>query len=176
MMDGVIQALRSALDGAGYASLPLLGYSVKYHSSFYSPFRAVSGGAPRMGDRSGYQMDASNVLEALRETALDVQEGADLLMVKPAHAYLDVIARVKQAHPHMPLGAYHTSGECALLRAAAERGWVDEEKAVCEVLQAIRRAGADFIFTYYAKSFARWMRAKTSSGVPEQSTVCTSCP
>lgn len=156
MIDGMVYSIRRALDLNGFTHLPILSYSVKYNSSFYGPFRLAAEGAPQFGDRSSHQLDTANVQEALREASLDVQEGADLLMVKPAHAYLDVIYRVKQAYPLLPLGAYHTSGEFALLKAAAERGWVDERRAVTEVLRAIRRAGADFIFTYYAKEFAQW--------------------
>lgn len=156
MMDGMVHAIRKTLDVNGFTHVPILSYSVKYHSSFYGPFRLAAEGAPQFGDRSSHQLDIANVQEALREVSLDVQEGVDMLMVKPAHAYLDVIYRVKQAHPFLPLGAYHTSGEFALLKAAAEKGWIDEQKAVTEVLLAIRRAGADFIFTYYAKQFAQW--------------------
>jgi porphobilinogen synthase len=115
-------------------------------------------GAPKFGDRRTYQMDYRNSHEAIRESALDVAEGADLLMVKPAHTYLDIIRRVKDAFPHVPLGAYHTSGEFAMIKAAAQKGWIDEQKGVSEVLTAIHRAGADFIITYYAKEVARWLR------------------
>lgn len=160
MMDGMVQALRSGLDEAGFSHLPILSYSVKYHSSLYGPFRQAAEGAPSFGDRSTHQMDPANAREALREVCSDVQEGADMLMVKPAHSYLDVIYRVKQAHPHIPLGAYHTSGEFGMLKAAAEKGWVDEKKAVLEVLQGIKRAGADFIITYYAKEVAEWQAAR----------------
>ncbi len=156
MMDGAIHAIRSGLDSAGFEDIPLLGYSVKYNSCLYGPFREAAEGAPRFGDRSTYQMDTANGAEAIREADLDVLEGADMLMVKPAHAYLDVIYRIKQAHPHIPLGAYHTSGEFAMIKAAAQRGWLDEKKAVLEILKGIRRAGADFIITYYAKAFAQW--------------------
>ena len=157
MIDGMVHAIRSGLDEAGFKHIPILSYSVKYHSSLYGPFRIAAEGAPSFGDRSSHQMDPANGAEALREVALDVQEGADLLMVKPAHAYLDVIYRVKSAYPHIPLGAYHTSGEFAMIKAAAEKGWVDEKKAVLEILRGIRRAGADFIITYYAKDVARWL-------------------
>jgi porphobilinogen synthase len=156
MIDGAVLALRQGLDAAGFSSLPLLSYSVKYNSALYGPFRVAAEGAPLFGNRSTHQMDPANGNEALREVALDIQEGADLLMVKPAHAYLDVIYRVKQAHPHIPLGAYHTSGEFAMIKAAAEKGWLDEKRAVLEILGGIRRAGADFIITYYAKEFAQW--------------------
>ncbi|MGC1879477.1 MAG: porphobilinogen synthase [Rhabdochlamydiaceae bacterium] len=156
MIDGMVKAIRCGLDGAGFEHIPILSYSVKYQSSLYGPFRLAAEGAPSFGDRTTHQIDTANVREALREVNLDVEEGADMLMVKPAHAYLDVIYRVKQAHPHIPLGAYHTSGEFAMLKAAAQRGWLDEKKAVIEILRGIRRAGADFIITYYAKEFAEW--------------------
>jgi porphobilinogen synthase len=154
MVDGMVQAIRRGLDAAGFEHLPILSYSVKYRSSLYGPFRSAAEGVPTFGDRSTHQMDCGNAQEALREVALDVQEGADMLMVKPAHSYLDVIYRVKQAYPHIPLGAYHTSGEYSMIKAAAQRGWLNEKEAVREVLQGIRRAGADFIITYFAKEFA----------------------
>jgi porphobilinogen synthase len=157
MMDGMVQAIRVALDAAGFQHLPILSYSVKYASSMYGPFREAAEGAPSFGDRRTHQMDVANAAEALRECALDISEGADMLMVKPAHTYLDVIFRVKQAYPALPLGAYHTSGEFAMLKAAAAQGWVDEQRAVLEVLTAIRRAGADFIITYFAKDVATWL-------------------
>ena len=156
MIDGMVTAIRVGLDTAGFGHIPILSYSVKYHSSLYGPFRAAAEGSPGFGDRSTHQMDTANAREALREVRLDVEEGADMLMVKPAHAYLDVIYRIKQAYPHVPLGAYHTSGEFAMIKAAADKGWLDEKRTVLEVLQGIRRAGADFIITYYAKEFARW--------------------
>lgn len=160
MIDGMVAAIRHGLDQAGFEHIPILSYSVKYQSCLYGPFRAAAEGAPSFGDRSTHQMDTANAWEALREVHLDVEEGADMLMVKPAHAYLDVIYRVKQAYPHVPLGAYHTSGEFAMLKAAAEKGWLDEKKAVIEILRGIRRAGADFIITYYAKKFAEWQMDK----------------
>lgn len=156
MIDGMVKAIRSGLDTAGFEHMPIFSYSIKYQSCLYGPFRAAAEGTPQFGDRSSHQMDTANAREALREVHLDVEEGADMLMVKPAHTYLDVIFRVKQAYPHIPLGAYHTSGEYAMLKAASARGWLDEKKVVREVLQAIRRAGADFIITYYAKEFAVW--------------------
>lgn len=156
MIDGMVHAIRLGLDAAGYENIPILSYSVKYSSCFYGPFRAATEGAPSFGDRSTHQMDSANASEAIREADLDVMEGADMLMVKPAHAYLDVIYRIKQAHPNIPLGAYHTSGEFSMIKAAAEKGWLDEKKAVLEILRGIRRAGADFIITYYAKEFAKW--------------------
>jgi len=156
-MDGMVQAIRQALDEAGFKHLPILSYSVKYASSLYDPFREAAEGAPGFGDRRRYQMDYGNVEEAIRECSLDVAEGADMLMVKPAHAYLDVICRVKQAYPALPLCAYHTSGEYAMIKAAAEKGWVNERKTAMEVTTAIQRAGADFIITYYAKELAQWL-------------------
>ena len=156
MIDGMVHAIRQGLDAAGFEHIPILSYSVKYQTCLYGPFREAVESAPSFGDRSTYQMDTANVKEAIREADLDVMEGADMLMVKPAHAYLDVIYRVKQAHPNIPLGAYHTSGEFAMIKAAAERGWLDEKKAVLEILRGIRRAGADFIITYYTKEFAQW--------------------
>ncbi len=157
MIDGMVAAIRKGLDEEGFKHIPILSYSVKYQSCLYGPFRDAAEGAPSFGDRSTHQMDTANAQEALREVHLDVEEGADMLMVKPAHAYLDVIYRVKQSYPHIPLGAYHTSGEFAMLKAASEKGWLDEKKVVLEVLRGIRRAGADFVITYYAKEFAKWL-------------------
>lgn len=156
-MDGMVHAIRTALDDAGFQHLPILSYSVKYASGMYGPFRQAAEGAPKFGDRRTYQMDFGNIGEALRECSLDVTEGADMLMVKPAHTYLDVILRVKQNFPALPLAAYHTSGEYAMLKAAGEKGWIDEKKCVLEVLTAIHRAGADFIITYFAKEVAKWL-------------------
>jgi porphobilinogen synthase len=156
-MDGMVQAIRQGLDDAGFQHLPILSYAVKYASAMYGPFRQAAEGAPQFGDRRTYQMDYANLNEALRECALDVAEGADMLMVKPAHTYLDVICRVKQAHPELPLCAYHTSGEFAMIKAAAEKGWVDEQKSVLEIVTAIHRAGADFLITYYTKEIANWL-------------------
>lgn len=156
MIDGMVGAIRAGLDGAGFEHLPILSYSVKYHSCLYGPFRHAAEGAPVFGDRSTHQLDSANAQEALREVQLDVEEGADMLMVKPAHSYLDVIYRVKQAYPHIPLGAYHTSGEYSMIKAAVLNGWLDEKKLVAEILRGIRRAGADFIITYYAKEAAAW--------------------
>lgn len=157
MIDGMVGAIRQALDLAGFAHLPILSYSVKYSSTMYSPFREAAEGAPQFSDRQTYQMDVGNSKEALRECALDIAEGADMLMVKPAHTYLDVIARVKEAFPQLPLGAYHTSGEFAMVKAAAEKNWIDERKTALEILTAIRRAGADFIITYFTKDVAKWL-------------------
>ncbi|MCH9770076.1 MAG: porphobilinogen synthase [Gammaproteobacteria bacterium] len=158
MMDGMVQAVRRALDQAGYQNVAILSYAVKYASAFYGPFREAAEGAPKFGDRSSYQMDPANALRSLREAELDIQEGADILMVKPASNYLDVIYRIKQKFPSVPLAAYHVSGEFALIKAAAEKGWVDEQQAMCESLLAIKRAGADFIITYYAKDLAALLR------------------
>lgn len=157
MMDGMVRAIRHGLDEAGFHHMPILSYAVKYCSSMYGPFRFAAEGAPQFGDRSTYQMDPANALEALREARLDVEEGADMLMVKPAHAYLDVIYRVKEAYPEIPLGAYHTSGEFSMIKAAAAKGWIDEKRAALEVLTGIKRAGADFIITYFAKSVSQWI-------------------
>jgi len=159
-IDGMVHAIRQGLDQAGFHHLPILSYSVKYASSMYGPFREAAEGAPKFGDRRTYQMDVANSNEAMRECALDIAEGADMLMVKPAHTFLDIITRVKQNYPELPLGAYHTSGEFAMLKAAAEKGWIDEKKATLEVLTAIRRAGADFIITYYAREVAEWLSSE----------------
>jgi porphobilinogen synthase len=153
MMDGQVAAIRAALDGAGLADTPILAYAAKYASGLYGPFREAAEGAPRSGDRTGYQMDPANGDEALREVALDVAEGADMVMVKPALAYLDVLWRVKQAFG-LPTAAYHVSGEYAMVKAAAERGWVDGERVMLEVLTGIRRAGADLVVTYFARDAA----------------------
>lgn len=157
MMDGMVAAIRQALDGSGYHHLPIMSYAVKYASSFYGPFRDAADGAPKFGDRKTHQMDPANAREALREAALDVQEGADFLMVKPALAYLDVIYRVKDRFPELPLAAYNVSGEYAMLKAAAANGWLDERSAVLETLTSIKRAGADLIITYHAKEAAKWL-------------------
>jgi porphobilinogen synthase len=153
MMDGQVAAVRGALDEAGFADTPILAYAAKYASGLYGPFREAAEGAPRSGDRTGYQMDPANGDEALREVALDVAEGADMVMVKPALAYLDVLWRVKQAFG-LPTAAYHVSGEYAMVKAAAERGWVDGERVMLEVLTSIRRAGADLVVTYFARDAA----------------------
>jgi porphobilinogen synthase len=159
MMDGMVQAIRQGLDQAGYPYLPILSYAVKYASAFYGPFREAAGsGPPQFGGRQTYQMDPANGQMALREAELDIAEGADMIMVKPAHTYLDIIYRVKQRFPGLPLGAYHVSGEYAMLKAAAERGWLEEERAMLEALIAIKRAGADFIITYYAKQLAEMFK------------------
>jgi porphobilinogen synthase len=154
MMDGRVGAIREALDEAGYSSLPILSYAAKYASAFYGPFREAADSAPQFGDRRGYQMDPANVREALREVALDVEEGADIVMVKPALPYLDVIRAVAETSDR-PVAAYNVSGEYAMVKAAAARGWVDEDRMMREILTSIRRAGADVILTYHAKEFAR---------------------
>jgi porphobilinogen synthase len=158
MMDGMVGAIRKGLDAAGYEHIPILSYAAKYASAFYGPFREAAESAPQFGDRRTYQMDPANAREALREVALDVAEGADILMVKPALSYLDVISRVKQAHPDIPLCAYNVSGEYAMLKAAAKNGWIDEARATAEILTSIKRAGADMIITYSAKELARQAR------------------
>jgi len=157
MMDGQVAAIRAALDDAGHANVAILAYAVKYASAFYGPFREAAQSTPAFGDRRAYQMQAGNAREALREARLDAEEGADLLMVKPAGPYLDIIHRVRSASD-LPLAAYQVSGEYAMLKAAAERGWIDEPRAVMESLLGIRRAGADLIITYYAKAAAQWLR------------------
>ena len=157
-MDGMVHAIREALDKEGFQHIPILSYSIKYASAMYGPFRNATEGAPKFGDRRTYQMDYTNGAEALRECALDIAEGADMLMVKPAHTYLDIIYRVKETFPDLPLGAYHTSGEFSMIKAAAEKGWIDEQKSVREILTSMHRAGADFIITYYAKEVAEWLQ------------------
>lgn len=161
MIDGMVAAIRDGLDMAGYEHTPILSYAVKYASSFYGPFRDAAEGAPKFGDRKSHQMDPANVREALREAAIDFDEGADMLMVKPALAYLDVIRTVKDAFPEIPLAAYNVSGEYAMIKAAALNGWIDETKAVLETLTAIKRAGADLILTYHAVEAAMWLKEKT---------------
>jgi porphobilinogen synthase len=156
MMDGMVAAIRSALDGAGFTDVIILSYSVKYASAFYGPFREAAEGAPKFGDRKTHQMDPANAREALRELALDVEEGADMVMVKPALPYLDIIRQVKESC-HVPVAAYNVSGEYAMLKAAAANGWLDERAATLELLTGIRRAGADLILTYHAKDAARWL-------------------
>lgn len=157
MIDGMVGALRGGLDAAGFGQVAILSYSTKYASGFYGPFREAAQGAPKFGDRKTHQMDPANVREALRETALDVAEGADMLMVKPALAYLDVIRQVSERFPDLPLAAYNVSGEYAMVKAAAAKGWLDEERTVLEILTSIKRAGADLIISYHAKDAARWL-------------------
>jgi len=154
MMDGRVGAIRTALDERGFENTAIMSYSAKYCSAFYGPFREAAASAPAFGDRRSHQMDPANAAEALREVEQDIHEGADIVMVKPAMAYLDVIARVKDAF-HYPTAAYHVSGEYAMLKAAARNGWLDEKRAMMETLIAIRRAGADIIITYYAREAAR---------------------
>jgi porphobilinogen synthase len=154
MMDGRVAAIREGLDEGGFPELPIMAYSAKYASAFYGPFREAADSTPQFGDRRSYQMDPANILEAMREVALDVDEGADIVMVKPALPYLDVIARVK-AEFGLPVAAYSVSGEYAMLKAAGQLGWIDEERAMLEALTGIRRAGADIIITYFAKDAAR---------------------
>ena len=157
MMDGMVGAIRSSLDEAGFAQLPIMSYAAKYASAFYGPFREAAESAPQFGDRRTYQMDPANAREALREVQLDIAEGADILMVKPALSYLDVIQRVRAAHPEVPLAAYNVSGEYAMVKAAAANGWLDERRTTLEVLTSIKRAGADVILTYHAKDACRWL-------------------
>jgi porphobilinogen synthase len=154
MMDGRVGAIREALDEATFADTPIMAYSAKYASAFYGPFREAVDSAPQFGDRRGYQMDPANGQEAMREIALDLDEGADIVMVKPALPYLDVIARARQEFG-VPIAAYSVSGEYAMLRAAGQLGWLDEERAMMEALTSIRRAGADIVITYFARDAAR---------------------
>lgn len=156
MIDGMVKAIRRGLDEEGFEHIPILSYSIKYNSSMYGPFRMAAEGVPQFGDRSTHMMDYCNGNEAIREAQLDISEGADMLMVKPANCYLDIIFRIKQSFPYMPLGAYHVSGEFSMIKAASEKGWIDEKKVVLETLNSIRRAGADFIITYFTKDLARW--------------------
>jgi porphobilinogen synthase len=157
MMDGMVGAIRAALDAEGFVNVSILSYAIKYASAFYGPFREAAEGAPKFGDRKTHQMDPANVREALRELALDLEEGADMVMVKPALPYLDVIRRVRDAC-QLPVAAYNVSGEYAMIKAAAANGWLDERAVVLELLTGIKRAGADLILTYHAKDTARWLR------------------
>jgi porphobilinogen synthase len=157
MLDGRVAAIRAALDGRGLVDTAILSYAAKYASAFYGPFREAADSAPQFGDRRGYQMDPANGREAVREVEYDLGEGADLVMVKPALPYLDVVHAVKAAYPDVPLAAYNVSGEYAMLKAAAANGWLDERRAVLEALTSIARAGADMTITYYAKQAARWL-------------------
>ncbi|HVF02363.1 MAG TPA: porphobilinogen synthase [Rubrobacteraceae bacterium] len=156
MMDGRVAALRSELDREGFSETPIMAYSAKYASAFYGPFREAADSAPQFGDRRGYQMDPANAREALREVALDVEEGADIVMVKPALPYLDVIHRVRDA-TNLPVAAYNVSGEYSMLKAAVQNGWLDEERVVLETLTGIKRAGAEIIISYHAPDVARWL-------------------
>ncbi len=156
MMDGMVGAIRQALDQGGFSHVPILSYAVKYASAFYGPFREAAESPPKFGDRRGHQMDPANAHRALLEAELDLQEGADMLMVKPAVPYLDVLGQLHQRYPQIPLAAYHVSGEYAMLKAAAANGWLDERRTVMETLTAIKRAGAQVILTYYALQAACW--------------------
>ncbi|WP_066352694.1 porphobilinogen synthase [Fervidicola ferrireducens] len=156
MMDGRVLAIRTALDESGYTNVSIMAYSAKYASAFYGPFREAADSAPKFGDRKTYQMDPANSDEAIREVGLDVEEGADIVMVKPALGYLDIIRRVKETFP-VPVAAYSVSGEYAMIKAASAAGAIDEERAVLEVLTSIKRAGADMIITYFARDVARWL-------------------
>ena len=157
MMDGMVGAMREALDAAGYAHVSILSYAAKYASAFYGPFRDAAESPPQFGDRRTYQMDPANAREALREVELDIYEGADMVMVKPALPYLDIIRQVRDQFDY-PVAAYNVSGEYAMVKAAAQKGWLDERGAALESLLAIKRAGADAILTYWAKDAARWLR------------------
>jgi porphobilinogen synthase len=156
MMDGRVGAIRRALDGNGLANVAIMAYSAKYCSAFYGPFREAAESAPQFGDRRSYQMDPANAREALREVRLDIEEGADIVMVKPALPYLDVLRAVRRWAP-VPVAAYNVSGEYSMVKAAAEKGWIDERRVAMEILTGIRRAGADIILTYHAKDAARWL-------------------
>jgi porphobilinogen synthase len=156
MIDGGVGAIRDALDDVGFSEVPIMAYSAKYASSFYGPFREAADGAPQFGDRRSYQMDVPNTNEALREVELDIAEGADIVMVKPALSYMDVIRRIKDAFG-MPTAAYNVSGEYAMVKAAGAAGWIDEKAVVLEILTSLRRAGADLIITYHAADVARWL-------------------
>jgi porphobilinogen synthase len=157
MMDGRVGAIRHALDEHGFSQTPIMAYSAKFASGFYGPFREAAESAPKFGDRRSYQMDPANAREALREVDLDIEEGADIVMVKPALAYLDLIRRVRD-HCDLPLAAYNVSGEFAMIKAAAHNGWIDERRVTMEVLTGIRRAGADMIITYFAPDVAQWLK------------------
>jgi len=156
MMDGMVKAIREALDSAGYTEIPIMAYSAKYASAYYGPFRDAAESAPSFGDRRSYQMDPPNSDEALREVALDIEEGADIVMVKPALSYMDIIRRVKETFGY-PTAAYNVSGEYSMVKAAAMKGWIDEKRVVLETLTSMKRAGADMILTYHAKDVARWL-------------------
>jgi porphobilinogen synthase len=157
MMDGRVGAIRGALDAEGFYETAILSYAVKYASAYYGPFREAADSTPQFGDRRGYQMDPANMLEALREAKLDLEEGADMLMVKPGIAYLDVLTRVKEAFGRVT-AAYQVSGEYAMIEAAAQRGWIDRERIILETLLAFKRAGADFILSYHAGEAAGWLK------------------
>ena len=158
MMDGRVGAIRNLLDGHKFETVPILAYAAKYCSGFYGPFREAAQSAPQMGDRRSYQMDPANAREAIKEVALDLEEGADMIMVKPALAYLDIIRAVRERFD-VPVGAYNVSGEYAMVKAAAQKGWIEEKRVVLEILTGIQRAGADMILTYHAKDVARWLKS-----------------
>jgi len=158
MMDGRVGAIRETLDEHKFENIPILSYAAKYCSGFYGPFREAAQSAPQFGDRRSYQMDPANAREALKEVKLDLEEGADMVMIKPALAYLDVIRRVRDAFD-VPVGAYNVSGEYAMVKAAAQKGWLDEQRVVLEILTGVQRAGAEIILTYHAKDVARWLKA-----------------
>jgi porphobilinogen synthase len=157
MMDGMIQAIRSGLDEAGFTDTPILSYAAKYSSAYYGPFREAAESTPQFGDRRTYQMDPANSREALKEVELDILEGADMLMVKPALAYLDIIWRIKEV-TQLPVAAYNVSGEYSMVKAAAQLGWIDEKAVVLETLLSMKRAGADILITYHAKDAVGWMK------------------
>ncbi len=157
MMDGMVKAIRTGLDAAGFSEIPILSYAAKYASGFYGPFRDAAESPPQFGDRNTYQMDPANGDEALKEVAIDLAEGADMIMVKPALSYLDIIRRVKEQF-HVPVAAYNVSGEFAMVKAAAAKGWIDERRVTLEILTSIRRAGADMILTYHARDVAKWVK------------------
>lgn len=157
MLDGMVSAIRAALDAAGFSHVPIMSYSAKYASGFYGPFRDAAESPPQFGDRGSYQMDPANSDEALREVELDLAEGADIVMVKPALAYLDILRRVKDRFG-VPVAAYNVSGEFAMVKAAAQKGWIDERRVALEILTSIKRAGADMILTYFARDAARWLK------------------
>jgi porphobilinogen synthase len=162
MMDGRVGKIRQILDAHGFSHIPIMAYSAKYASAFYGPFREAAESAPQFGDRQGYQMPAPNVREALRETRLDVEEGADIVMVKPALAYMDVIRAVRERFD-LPVACYNVSGEYAMVKAAAQKGWIDEKRIVFEILTGLKRAGANLIITYHAKDAVRWLEEKSAS-------------
>ena len=157
MIDGMVAAIRAGLDEAGFDGVAVMSYAIKYASAFYGPFREAAEGAPQHGDRRSHQMDPANAREALREATLDVEEGADILMVKPALSYLDVVQQTRTQFPEVPLAAYNVSGEYAMAKAAIANGWLDERALVTEILTGIKRAGADLIVTYHAKEAAPWL-------------------
>ena len=157
MMDGQVKAIRDSLNDHGYKDVPVMGYAAKYASAFYGPFRVAAGSTPQFGDRRSYQMDPANAREAMREIESDIAEGADIIMVKPAMSYMDVIRRARERFDH-PLAAYNVSGEYSMVKAAGAKGWIDEKRITLEILTSIRRAGADFILSYHAKEVSQWLR------------------